>query len=162
MSQIQIQYTRIRNSVSKVVGCMLKKKASLISNFSDWVIMAFMLVLGLVIAGYFCLEIVALVEELFQHSSGLEFTDVSESILSLFLCIEFLVIIKDYFSNNAEINFEDYLYVAVTAIIRAILVYHDEALKILTLSSAILILIIAIILYKRYQNSQLSEPEEDN
>lgn len=124
--------------------------------------MAFMLVLGLVIAGYFCLEIVALVEELFQHSSGLEFTDVSESILSLFLCIEFLVIIKDYFSNNAEINFEDYLYVAVTAIIRAILVYHDEALKILTLSSAILILIIAIILYKRYQNSQLSEPEEDN
>lgn len=140
----------------------VKKKASLISNFSDWVIMAFMLVLGLVIAGYFCLEIVALVEELFQHSSGLEFTDVSESILSLFLCIEFLVIIKDYFSNNAEINFEDYLYVAVTAIIRAILVYHDEALKILTLSSAILILIIAIILYKRYQNSQLSEPEEDN
>lgn len=104
----------------------VKKKASLISNFSDWVIMAFMLVLGLVIAGYFCLEIVALVEELFQHSSGLEFTDVSESILSLFLCIEFLVIIKDYFSNNAEINFEDYLYVAVTAIIRAILVYHDE------------------------------------
>ncbi|MBS0949303.1 phosphate-starvation-inducible PsiE family protein [Weissella minor] len=141
---------------------MLKKKAKLISNFSDWVIMAFMLVLGLVIAGYFCLEIVALVEELFQHSSGLEFTDVSESILSLFLCIEFLVIIKDYFSNNAEINFEDYLYVAVTAIIRAILVYHDDALKILTLSGAILILIIAIILYKRYQNSQLSEPEEDN
>lgn len=140
----------------------VKKKASLISNFSDWVIMAFMLVLGLVIAGYFCLEIVALVEELFQHSSGLEFTDVSESILSLFLCIEFLVIIKDYFSNNAEINFEDYLYVAVTAIIRSILVYHDDALKILTLSSAILILIIAIILYKRYQNSQLSEPEEDN
>ncbi|SUP52263.1 phosphate-starvation-inducible protein PsiE [Weissella viridescens] len=72
------------------------------------------------------------------------------------------MIIKDYFSSNANIHFEDYLYVAVTAIIRSILVYHDNALKTLLLCGAILILVIAIILYKRYQTQNNKLPDSEH
>ncbi|MBM7617560.1 protein PsiE [Weissella uvarum] len=124
-----------------------------ISKVFDWLITLFMLVFGLVIAGYFALSLYELIVPLFQSGAQTEFTDVSENILSAFLCLEFLVIIKDFFSNNANIHFEDYLYVAVTAIIRAILVYHDDAMKTLILTGAILILVIAIILFKKSNTS---------
>ncbi|WP_307994474.1 phosphate-starvation-inducible PsiE family protein [Weissella viridescens] len=140
---------------------MSEKNLKRITKGYEYVIMVFMMIFGLVIAAYFALSIYELVLPLFQHLTHEDFTDISKNILSAFLFLEFLVIIKDYFSSNANIHFEDYLYVAVTAIIRSILVYHDNALKTLLLCGAILILVIAIILYKRYQtqNNKLSDSE---
>lgn len=113
-----------------------------------------MLGLGITIIGYFALNIYELVFVLIKFNGYIEFTDMTKTILSSFLCFEFLIIIKEYFDDSSAIQFENYLYIAVTALVRTILVYHSDFMKTLILSISIFILMIAIILYKRFAGSK--------
>ncbi|CAH1853241.1 phosphate-starvation-inducible PsiE family protein [Convivina intestini] len=129
---------------------MKEKIYTIFAKFYEYTIMTFMMIFGLVILGYFGLSIYELGMALFEFKGDIEITDITKTVLSAFLCFEFAVIIKEYFENKAAINFENYLYVAVTAMIRSILVYHDNATKTISLCIAIFILMVAIILYRKF------------
>ncbi|WP_413628238.1 phosphate-starvation-inducible PsiE family protein [Fructilactobacillus vespulae] len=125
-----------------------------LSIFFKYALMLLMLGLGITIIGYFALNIYELVFVLIKFNGYIEFTDMTKTILSSFLCFEFLIIIKEYFDDSSAIQFENYLYIAVTALVRTILVYHSDFMKTLILSISIFILMIAIILYKRFAGSK--------
>lgn len=129
---------------------MKEKIYTIFAKFYEYTIMIFMMVFGLVILGYFGLSVYELGMALFEFNGDIEITDITKTVLSAFLCFEFAVIIKEYFENKAAINFENYLYVAVTAMIRSILVYHDNPAKTISLCIAIFILMVAIILYRKF------------
>ncbi|MDF7627516.1 phosphate-starvation-inducible PsiE family protein [Leuconostocaceae bacterium ESL0723] len=129
---------------------MKNKVYAFISRFYDMAISFFMLVFGVIVLAFFALNLYELFLDLFTYQQHVKFNSVTETVLSAFLCFEFAVIIKEYFDRHSQISFENYLYIAITAIIRSVLVNHTNAIKTLLLCVAILVLVAGIIVYKRF------------
>ncbi|CAK8054750.1 phosphate-starvation-inducible PsiE family protein [Eupransor demetentiae] len=138
---------------------MKEKVYPLIAKIFDMIITVLMLAFGLIVAAYFALSIYELGWDLVHYSHSIDLSDVIRTVLTAFLCFEFAVIIKEYFQYQAKIKFENYLYVAITAIIRSLLVYHDNAVKTALLCLAILILVGAIVVYRRFYGEHDTDDE---
>lgn len=66
-----------------------------------------------------------------------------ERILMFFLYFEFIALIVKYFQEEYHFPIRYFLYIGITAMIRLIIVKHDNALYTLLLSLAVLMLIIS-------------------
>ncbi len=60
-------------------------------------------------------------------------------------------LVREYFIKDAHISMESFLYIGVTALIRAILVYHDQTMKTLLLALSIGILVVALTVYRYFR-----------
>lgn len=67
-----------------------------------------------------------------------------ESILIFFLYFEFIAMIVKYFEENFHFPLRYFLYIGITAMIRLIIVYHDNPIHTLLYSSTILVLVISL------------------
>ncbi len=61
-------------------------------------------------------------------------------------------LVREYFVKDAHISMESFLYIGVTALIRAILVYHDQTNKTLLLAIAIFFLVMALTFYRYFRS----------
>jgi protein PsiE len=66
-----------------------------------------------------------------------------ESILVFFLYFEFIALVVKYFEENYHFPLRYFLYIAITAMIRLIVVYHDNPIDTFLYSVAILVLVIS-------------------
>lgn len=66
-----------------------------------------------------------------------------ERILIFFLYFEFIAMIVKYFKENYHFPIRYFLYIGITAMIRLIIVYHENPLHTLLYTFAILVLIIS-------------------
>lgn len=88
-------------------------------------------------------EIVFLVTyTLFNHGIE-EHYKFLESILVFFLYFEFIALVVKYFEENYHFPLRYFLYIAITAMIRLIVVYHDNPIDTFLYSVAILVLVIS-------------------
>lgn len=67
-----------------------------------------------------------------------------ESIIVYFLYFEFIALIIKYFKSNYHFPLRYFIYIGITALIRLIIVSHEEPMETLLYAGAILVLVIAL------------------
>ena len=73
-----------------------------------------------------------------------------EGILVFFLYFEFVALIVKYFKNNYHFPLRYFIYIGITAIIRLIIVQHDDPYSVLIWSGAILLLVISLAIAEKF------------
>ena len=67
-----------------------------------------------------------------------------ESIIVYFLYFEFIALIIKYFKSNYHFPLRYFIYIRITALIRLIIVSHDEPMETLLYAGSILVLVISL------------------
>ena len=106
-----------------------------------------MLVLGIVMIGFFMKELWELVTMLMHVDLATDFFGVAERILETFLFLEFVVLTREYFIQD-RISLQNFMYIGITALLRNLLVYHADTIGILIQAAAIAILILVLVVYR--------------
>lgn len=106
-----------------------------------------MLVLGIVMIGFFVKELWELVTMLMHVGLATDFFGVAERILETFLFFEFVVLTREYFIQD-RISLQNFMYIGITALLRNLLVYHADTIGILIQAAAIAILILVLVVYR--------------
>ena len=106
-----------------------------------------MLVLGIVMIGFFVKELWELVSMLMHVDLATDFYGVAERILETFLFFEFVVLTREYFIQD-RISLQNFMYIGITALLRNLLVYHADTIGILIQAAAIAILILVLVVYR--------------
>ena len=106
-----------------------------------------MLVLGIVMIGFFVKELWELVTMLMHVDLATDFFGVAERILETFLFFEFVVLTREYFIQY-RISLQNFMYNGITALLRNLLVYHADTIGILIQAAAIAILILVLVVYR--------------
>ncbi|MFG6622763.1 phosphate-starvation-inducible PsiE family protein [Weissella confusa] len=106
-----------------------------------------MLVLGIVMIGFFVKELWELVAMLMHVDLATDFFGVAERILETFLFFEFVVLTREYFIQD-RISLQNFMYIGITALLRNLLVYHADTIGILIQAAAIAILILVLVVYR--------------
>ena len=106
-----------------------------------------MLVLGIVMIGFFMKELWELVTMLMHVDLATDFFGVAERILETFLFFEFVVLTREYFIQD-RISLQNFMYIGITALLRNLLVYHADTIGILIQAAAIAILILVLVVYR--------------
>ena len=68
------------------------------------------------------------------------------SIVTWFLYFEFLALITKYYQSGLHFPLRYFIYIGITAIIRLIILYHDDPVHTLIFSVSILVLVVALYL----------------
>lgn len=106
-----------------------------------------MLVLGIVMIGFFVKELWELVTMLMHVDLATDFFGVAERILETFLFFEFVALTREYFIQD-RISLQNFMYIGITALLRNLLVYHADTIGILIQAAAIAILILVLVVYR--------------
>ncbi|HJV45602.1 MAG TPA: phosphate-starvation-inducible protein PsiE, partial [Bacillota bacterium] len=83
------------------------------------------------------------------YSDGTDFHDFLEKILVFFLYFEIISMIVKYFKEDYHFPLRYFLYIGITAVIRLIIVNHDDPVSTLIYSLVILTLIISYYIVNR-------------
>lgn len=101
--------------------------------------------LALILCGLLMKEIFHLVQLAFFATDKNDH-ELLESILVFFLYFEFIAMIVKYFREEYHFPLRYFMYIGITAMIRLIVVVHDDAWQTLLFSVSILILVIGYFL----------------
>ncbi|SCB86753.1 phosphate-starvation-inducible PsiE family protein [Weissella bombi] len=116
-----------------------------------------MLVLGIIMFGFFLKDVWQLAQLLWTANLTDNFYAITRLILETFLFFEFVVLTQEYFLKN-HISLENFMYIGITAMLRNLLVYHDDTIGILIQSVAIGLMILVLIAY-RWSRRHLADLE---
>lgn len=76
------------------------------------------------------------------------FSEFFEKILIFFLYFEFIALIVKYFKEHYHFPLRYFMYIGITAMLRVIIINHENAINTLLFSLSILVLIIGYIIIK--------------
>lgn len=131
-----------------------------VANYFEYVLNVVIIVIGVVIFGFLLRSIYHLLHLLLiVNDMRADFNEITESTLAVFLFFEFMSLIREYFIKDAHISMESFLYIGVTALIRAILVYHDQTMRTLLLALSIFLLVIALTFYRFFREKTKRLPK---
>lgn len=122
-----------------------------------------MVALGLIMISFFGKEIWNLGSMLLAGGASVNFYKVSEIILETFMFFEFAILTREYFVQD-RISLQNFIYIGITAMLRNLLVIHNDTLDILIQAAAISLLVLVFIAYnlsKRYILTQKHHDERD-
>lgn len=125
MQQLDKKFTSIGHYITKVFQLVL--------NLS-------LITLGIILLFLLIRELVDFFRLIFQSDD--DYKIFLESILIFFLYFEFIAMIVKYFKEDYHFPIRYFIYIGITAMIRQIIVSHDEPVATLLNSLVILILII--------------------
>ena len=122
-----------------------------ISSLFLWIMNIGLLTVGILLSFGLLIELKEIVVE------GMKFiTDTGnyqhfiEEILVFFLYFEFVALIVKYFKNNYHFPLRYFIYIGITAIVRLIIVEHDDPKSVLVWSTAILLLVISLAIAEKF------------
>lgn len=105
-----------------------------------------LVILAVILIGFLCKETYILANVLFVNSEKASAYLLIEGIVIYFLYFEFIVLIVKYFQASLHFPLRYFIYIAITAVLRLIIVDHDNPGATLIYSCAILVLVIALYL----------------
>ncbi|MFT8871841.1 MAG: phosphate-starvation-inducible protein PsiE [Sporolactobacillus sp.] len=117
--------------------------ATLISNTLRWVLNVVLLILAAVL----CISLIKETYEIFTYlflKSSSTYYHLLEGILVFFLYFEFIALIIKYFQASFHFPLRYFIYIGVTAIVRLIIVSHEDPRSVLLYAIAILVLVGAL------------------
>ncbi len=125
-----------------------------ISRILQTILNIALILLGLILS-------VQLVKELYYFlklnilSNQMDFHSFLQEILVFFLYFEFISMIVKYFRENYHFPLRYFLYIGITAMVRLIIVEHNDATKTLLYSLVILVLIIGYYIINKTPRERL-------
>lgn len=119
-----------------------------------------MMALGLIMMFFFGKEIFNLAQVVFVSEVKINFYQVSEIILETFMFFEFAILTREYFIQD-RISLQNFIYIGITAMLRNLLVIHNDTLDILIQASAIALLVLVFIAYNLSKRHILTQKHHD-
>ena len=122
-----------------------------ISNLFLWIMNIGLLIVGILLSFGLLIELKEIVVDgmKFITNTG-NYQHFIEKILVFFLYFEFVALIVKYFKNNYHFPLRYFIYIGITAIVRLIIVEHDDPKSVLIWSGAILLLVISLAIAERF------------
>ena len=122
-----------------------------ISNLFLWIMNIGLLTVGILLSFGLLIELKEIVGEGMKFfSNNGSYQHFIEEILVFFLYFEFVALIVKYFKNNYHFPLRYFIYVGITAIVRLIIVEHDDPKSVLVWSAAILLLVISLAIAEKF------------
>ena len=130
---------------------VMDKFAKNISNIFLWVMNLGLLIIGILLSFGLLIEAKEIFAEgmKFLTSQG-SYQNFIEEIVVFFLYFEFVALIVKYFKNNYHFPLRYFIYIGITAIVRLIIVQHDNPYSVLIWSGAILLLVISLAIAEKF------------
>lgn len=130
---------------------VMDKFAKNISNIFLWVMNLGLLIIGILLSFGLLIEAKEIFAEgmKFLTSQG-SYQNFIEEIVVFFLYFEFVALIVKYFKNNYHFPLRYFIYIGITAIVRLIIVQHDNPYSVLIWSGAILSLVISLAIAEKF------------
>ena len=116
-----------------------------ISRFMQLVLSGVLFVLGAILSILLLMStwsLVSIVIETHQFNNN----EILGAIVTWFLYFEFLALIAKYYQSGLHFPLRYFIYIGITAIIRLIILYHDDPMHTLLFSLSILVLLVALYL----------------
>ncbi len=109
----------------------------------QWILNIALIILSIVLSIFLVNETITFVQYIFRQKSIrlINWLKVSSSISLYF---EFIALIIKYFKSNYHFPLRYFIYIGITALIRLIIVSHEEPMETLLYAGAILVLVIAL------------------
>ena len=129
----------------------MEKFSKIISDSFLWIMNSALLIIGILLSFGLIMEAKEIYHEgvKFLVDQG-NYQDFVERILVFFLYFEFVALIVKYFKNNYHFPLRYFIYIGITAIIRMIIVQHDDPKSVLVWSGAILLLVISLAIAEKF------------
>lgn len=116
-----------------------------ISRFMQLFLSGVLFVLGAILSILLLMStwsLVSIVIETHQFNNN----EILGAIVTWFLYFEFLALIAKYYQSVLHFPLRYFIYIGITAIIRLIILYHDDPMHTLLFSLSILVLLVALYL----------------
>ena len=129
----------------------MEKFSRKISNLFLWIMNIGLLTVGILLSFGLVIELKEIVVEgmKFITNTG-NYQRFIEEILVFFLYFEFVALIVKYFKNNYHFPLRYFIYIGITAIVRLIIVEHNDPKSVLIWSAAILLLVISLAIAEKF------------
>ncbi|MGX7111923.1 phosphate-starvation-inducible protein PsiE [Gemella cuniculi] len=125
--------------------------AKKISNVFLWIMNIALIVMGIILSFSLLIETKEIVIQTMKFLNGDgNYQSLIEEIVIFFLYFEFIALIVKYFKNNYHFPLRYFIYIGITAIVRLIIVEHNEPESVLIWAGAILLLIISLAIAEKF------------
>ena len=122
-----------------------------ISSLFLWIMNIGLLTVGILLSFGLLIELKEIVVEWMKFITDIgSYQHFIEEILVFFLYFEFVALIVKYFKNNYHFPLRYFIYIGITAIVRLIIVEHDDPKSVLVWSTAILLLVISLAIAEKF------------
>lgn len=114
-----------------------------IDNILQYALNSALIVLSIILCSLLIKELIHLLElAFFQHGDKVYY-ELLESILVFFLYFEFIAMVVKYFREDYHFPLRYFMYIGITAMVRLIVVDHEDAMQTLLYTFSILVLVIS-------------------
>ena len=108
------------------------------------IIKSFLFILGILIVVYLARDLIEVFKVIMTAQMKGSLVGISDFILAFFMLFEFIVMIIKYIEDTHNIPIKYLVIISITAILRQLLVVHDNGLQTLLLTLSILILVVVL------------------
>ena len=108
------------------------------------IIKSFLFILGILIVIYLARDLIEVFKVIMTAQMKGSLVGISDFILAFFMLFEFIVMIIKYIEDTHNIPIKYLVIISITAILRQLLVVHDNGLQTLLLTLSILILVVVL------------------
>ena len=119
-------------------------QSKLICRILQWIGSAALLLLAVILIAFLIKETVVLAGLLFTANDSISIYLLVDGLIVYFLYFEFIALIIKYFQSNYHFPLQYFIYIAITAVIRLIVVEHKDPQLFIIYSVSILVLIFAL------------------
>lgn len=120
-------------------------------NFFAFISKISLLIVGLLIVSYIFKELFYLANYMIIPETGKSYYLVFEKILSFFILLEFLLLVRTALKYGGNVSLTFLITLAITAIVRSLLIKHDDDWFIIIISVSVLILSISLAIIHKYE-----------
>lgn len=115
-----------------------------ISRVLQWISSVGLILLAIILIIFLVKETIILANLLFTVSDPVSIYLLVDGLIIYFLYFEFIALIIKYFQSNYHFPLQYFIYIAITAVIRLIVVEHKNPQLLIVYSGTILLLVIAL------------------
>lgn len=130
-------------------------QTKVISRVLQWISSVGLILLAIILIIFLVKETIILANLLFTANDPVSIYLLVDGLIIYFLYFEFIALIIKYFQSNYHFPLQYFIYIAITAVIRLIVVEHKNPQLLIVYSGTILILVIALYI----ANAERLKPE---
>ncbi|EMH1106188.1 phosphate-starvation-inducible protein PsiE [Proteus mirabilis] len=130
-------------------------QTKVISRVLQWISSVGLILLAIILIIFLVKETIILANLLFTVSDPVSIYLLVDGLIIYFLYFELIALIIKYFQSNYHFPLQYFIYIAITAVIRLIVVEHKNPQLLIVYSGTILILVVALYI----ANAERLKPE---
>lgn len=119
------------------------------------VLKSFLFILATLIVIYMARDLIEVFKIIMTSQIKGSLVDISDFILAFFMLFEFIVMIIKYIEDTHNIPIKYLVIISITAILRQLLVVHDNGLQTLFLTLSILILAVVLLVIELIKEKEI-------